>query len=60
MRCIVDGRVVGQTGVSVERGQRVDVGDVCNAGLGTTDPGGGGTMPGKPRPDKPGKGKPEA
>jgi len=34
LTCITaDGRIAGQRGVSVERGQAVDVGDVCNAGL---------------------------
>jgi len=34
LTCITaDGRIAGQQGVSVERGQRVDVGDVCKAGL---------------------------
>ena len=49
--------VAGQQGVSVERGQRVDVGDVCKAGLGTVvepvepvKPGNGkGKGPKKPR-----------
>ena len=35
-------------GVSVERGQKVDVGDVCKAGLGTVDPGIG-KKPKRPR-----------
>jgi Zinc carboxypeptidase len=48
MSCLVDGEVVNQVGVSVERGQSVDVGDVCGAGLGT-DPGNGGETPTKPK-----------
>ncbi|HWH29998.1 MAG TPA: hypothetical protein VNU26_13760, partial [Mycobacteriales bacterium] len=32
LSCIVDGGVVGQAPVSVERGQSVDVGDVCRTG----------------------------
>ncbi len=49
LTCIkADGSIAGQQGVSVERGQKVDVGDVCKAGLGTTvDP---------VTPVKPGKG----
>jgi hypothetical protein len=64
MTCRTDAGIVNQVGVSVERGQSIDVGDVCKAGL-VTDPGDGGgtpTTPGKPekpgKPDKPGKGKP--
>ncbi|HVM27744.1 MAG TPA: M14 family zinc carboxypeptidase [Mycobacteriales bacterium] len=39
LSCITDKGVVGQQGISVERGQSVDAGDVCNAGLGvSTDP----------------------
>jgi hypothetical protein len=48
MTCRTDAGIVNQVGVSVERGQSVDVGDVCKAGLGTEEPG----------TDKPGKGKP--
>ena len=33
LTCITAGRIAGQVGVSVERGQAVDVGDVCTAGL---------------------------
>ncbi len=49
LTCIkADGSIAGQQGVSVERGQKVDVGDVCKAGLGTVlDP---------VTPIKPGKG----
>jgi len=49
LTCIRNGVIAGQRGVSVERGQRVDVGDVCRAGLGT--------LP-KPGKGSPGKGKP--
>jgi hypothetical protein len=58
MSCRTAAGLVNQVGVSVERGQRVDVGDVCKAGLGTTDP--GGEDPGKPGkgPKGPGKSKP--
>lgn len=50
MSCRTDAGLVNQVGVSVERGQRVDVGDICKAGLGPTDPdpGGGSGTPGKP------------
>ena len=39
LTCITADGIAGQQGVSVERGERVDVGDVCDAGLGTVDPG---------------------
>jgi hypothetical protein len=46
LTCIrADGSIASQVGVSVERGQKVDVGDVCKAGLGTTKPGKGGKKP---------------
>ena len=48
MTCRTDAGIVNQVGVSVERGQRVDVGDVCKAGLGTTVPDPGGEEPTKP------------
>ena len=48
LTCIVGGRIVGQQGVSVERGQSVDAGDVCKAGLGVVDPGTG-KKPKKPK-----------
>ena len=53
MRCRVAGAVVGQLGVSVERGQRIDVGDVCNAGLATSGPGKGGKGTRSSKPTKP-------
>ena len=34
LTCITANGIAGQQGVSVERGQKVDVGDVCKAGLG--------------------------
>jgi hypothetical protein len=57
MSCRTDAGIVNQVGVSVERGERVDVGDVCKAGLATGDPDpGDGTGDGKPgKPEKPGK-----
>ena len=33
LTCITATGIVNQQGVSVERGQKVDVGDVCKAGL---------------------------
>jgi hypothetical protein len=45
MSCVVDGEIVNQVGVSVERGQSVDVGDICGAGLGGETP----TKPKKPK-----------
>jgi hypothetical protein len=53
LSCITADGLVGQAGVSVERGQSVDVGDVCNAGL--SDGGSGG--PGKKPKDGAGGGK---
>ncbi|HSP02628.1 MAG TPA: M14 family zinc carboxypeptidase [Acidimicrobiales bacterium] len=47
LTCITADGVAGQQGVSVERGQSVDVGDVCNAGLGTVQPGNNGKKPNK-------------
>ncbi|MEX1164329.1 MAG: M14 family metallopeptidase [Nitriliruptor sp.] len=49
LTCAVDGEVVGQRTVFVERGERVDVGEVC--GRTVTDPGDGDGS------DRPGKGK---
>jgi hypothetical protein len=51
MSCLRNGGIVNQVGVSVERGQSVDVGDVCKAGL-VSEP----TEPTEPAPTKPGKG----
>jgi hypothetical protein len=50
LSCITDAGVVNQVGVSVERGQSVDVGDVCKAGLGTVDGGKGRKPPKKSKP----------
>ena len=44
LTCITATGIVNQVGISVERGQKVDVGDVCKAGLGTT-----GKKPKRPR-----------
>jgi len=49
LTCRTADGIAGQLGVSVERGQTVDVGDVCNAGLVTADPGTGGKKPKKNR-----------
>lgn len=38
LTCITAKGIAGQLGVSVERGQTVDVGDVCDAGLRATGP----------------------
>ncbi|MGK2949212.1 MAG: M14 family zinc carboxypeptidase [Acidimicrobiales bacterium] len=50
LSCRTDAGIVNQVGVSVERGQSVDVGDVCKAGLGTVDPGPGGKKPKRVKP----------
>jgi hypothetical protein len=49
LTCTTEAGIVNQVGVSVERGQNIDVGDVCKAGLGTVDPGPGGKKPKKDR-----------
>jgi hypothetical protein len=49
--CLTADGLVGQVGASVERGQTVDVGDVCAAGLSD-----GGTGGKKPKKDPPGQG----
>ena len=47
LTCITADGIAGQRGVSVERGQRVDVGDICDAGLGSVATGNGGKKPTK-------------
>jgi hypothetical protein len=51
LSCLTADGLVGEAGVSVERGQTVDVGDVCNTGVGADD-----GPPRKPKKDHPGKG----
>ncbi len=59
LTCTTADGIVGQVGVSVERGRSVDVGDVCDAGLGGgsggpgDDTGGPGDGPGKGKDKKP-------
>jgi hypothetical protein len=60
LSCLTDAGIVNQLGVSVERGESVDVGDVCKAGLGTVDPDTGDDTGGKGKNGgkKPKKNKP--
>ncbi len=57
LTCRVDGEVVGQRSVFVERGERVDVGEVCGRSTPGPGDGGDGGIGGPGRPDHPGKGK---
>ena len=49
LTCITADGIAGQRGVSVERGQRVDVGDICDAGL-AAEPGPNGKRSRKNKP----------